>query len=175
MSSACYHCLTLTLEWGEPTLCPNHEPPAEVKAPDALAVRVDDSGLPLGIIGCCFTEDDVRDGMVGQTVRYVRSESQEGASDGRPSRDAPASVTAHRGSGAPSCDSAELAEIRAELKRDHYLSDGNAWTLLRMVDRLSERNRKLVELCEQSMTWVFEGTKLHAELRAAIEENDDGK
>ena len=41
--------------------------------------------------------------------------------------------------------------------------------------RLRARERKLVDLCEQAMTWVFEGTRLHAELRAAIEENDDGK
>ena len=63
------------------------------------------------------------------------AEPQEGASNGRPSRDTSASITAHRGSGAPSCDSLELAAIRVVVERGDYAWPADA--LLRMVDELT--------------------------------------
>ena len=86
-------------------------------------------------------------------------EPQEGASDGRPSRDTSASITAHRGSGAPSCDSPELAAIRVVVERGDYAWPADA--LLRMVDELTNAVR-----CEtlNSCKWAREVDELRAKL-----------
>lgn len=39
----------------------------------------------------------------------------------------------------------ELTLVETELRRDHYLSDGNAYTLLAEVRRLRARKKRLVE------------------------------
>jgi hypothetical protein len=78
------------------------------------------------------------------------SEPQEGAPDGRPSRDAPGSITAE-GSGAPSCDSADWRErMRAALLSG--TGHKEAGEFLRMVDELrADVKRKH----EEAWAWMM--------------------
>jgi len=76
-------------------------------------------------------------------------------------------------------DSPELAAIRRWIEdsrpEQNRTPFDKADALLRMVDRLSERNRKLVGLIEKTAK-RFDAMKFSdfaAELRAAIEENDE--
>ena len=90
---------------------------------------------------------------------------------GAPSQDAGKS-SPEVGGGAPPCDSPELADIRAELKRDHYLSDANAETLLRMIDELTRSVAVENEANQAMYATLHDARNERDELRAKLAESE---